>query len=130
MQDEEEDTPGTLIGAGVVQILSGVVNLFIMSWMVSALWATVGSFVTGMILAICTLGLCPLPIGMVGALAWIVIVPVALIEITSGILVIVMGRRMKAFALVTSILEGLTTLVGNPVGAVAGLVSLILAVMS
>jgi hypothetical protein len=120
---QEEDS-GALRAAAIMQLVSGVVNLLIVSWLASVLWVTVGGAFSMIVLTVCTLGLCPLPLGSLCGFVGLVIGPLAILEIVSGIVGLSNPRGARTLMMVTAVLELLSLLVGSPVAVLAGAVSL------
>lgn len=125
-----DEVPPTLKASAVVQLVSGVVNLLVVSWLASFLWVSVGGTVSMFFMAMCTLGLCPLPIGSLCGFVGFLIAPLALLEIGSGIFGLVSPRAAKPMLIVVGVLEVLCLFLVNPVAFVAGLVSLGLVITS
>jgi hypothetical protein len=125
-----EEVPPTLRASAVVQLVSGIVNLFLVSWLASVLWVSIGGTVSMFVMAICTLGLCPLPVGSLCGFVGFIIAPLALLEIGSGIVGLVSPRAAKPLMIATAIVELLCLFLANPVAFVAGLVSLGLVIAS
>jgi hypothetical protein len=125
-----EEVPPTLKASAVVQLVSGIVNLLVVSWLASFLWVSVGGTASMIVMAICTLGLCPLPIGSLCGFVGFIIAPLAILEIASGIAGLVSPRAAKPLMIATAIIEVLCVLLASPVAFVAGLVSLGLLIAS
>lgn len=111
---------------GVLQIVSGLVNLAVMAVGWFTLGTTVGGLVSGLACTVLTLGLCPLPIGMLCGLVGILPVLVGVIEIIGGSLVIGLGDQARTMGQVTAVLEILSVFYGGIVSAVVGVVALVL----
>lgn len=123
-----ESEPGALRAAAIVQLISGCVNLLIVSWLASVIWFTVGGTVSAVVMAVCTLGMCPLPVGSLCGGVGLFIAPIAVLEIVSGVIGISSPRGGRVLMITTGIIELLSVFLVNPVALVAGLVSLGLAI--
>lgn len=119
-----EEQPGALRAAAIVQLVSGVVNLLIVSWLSSMLWVTIGGPISMVVMAICTLGICPLPVGSLCGFVGLLIGPLAVLEIVSGIVGLATPAGNRPLVMVTAVLELLSLFLVNPVAVIAGGVSL------
>ena len=113
---------GRVQGAAIVQLVAGVVDLFVVSWLAATLWFSFGGVASAVVMAVCTLGLCPLPVGSACAAVGLPIALVGLCEVLSGILCLVRPESARPFALFTAGLGVLSIVLVNPVSVVAGVV--------
>ena len=119
--------PDKLKNAAIVQIISGLVNIFITSWVVSSIAVTVltvGGTMCGVIVGVITLGLCPIGLitpclGFLG-FAGLLAVPLGIIELIAGILGLTNPKSGGTFMKVAAVLEVLGLLIGALPGAIAG----------
>ncbi len=109
--------------AAIVQIIAGVLDLLLVSWVAAFVWLTFGGTISMFVMAICTLGLCPLPIGGACAAVGIPIALVGLLEIISGIAGVLQPKTARPFALVVAGFGVLSIFLANPVSVVAGVVT-------
>ncbi len=105
----DEKLPEMLNTAGLLQITSGVLNVFVVSWMAYFAIATGGSFVW-----ICTMGLCP---AFLCGLAGFLLVPIGIFEILSGILIMTNNPSALQVQRLVSIVQKVSILFGG-VGSV------------
>jgi hypothetical protein len=124
-----EDAAGSALRtAAIVQLVSGIVNLIFVSWAASLFWLGAGSTVSAVVMAVCTLGLCPAPVGALCGGVGLVIAPIAIVEIISGIAGLTGARPPRWLVLLTAVLELVSVCVANPVAVIAGAVSFGIAV--
>ena len=112
--------PGALVGIGVVQLVSGALNVVLMWWFMGTVAGTVG----GMCTALATLGV--FPIGVLCGFVALVLLPIGIAEIASGIVVLAAPASSRTFATVMAVIEIVSLLFGGLISAVAGIVALIL----
>lgn len=112
--------------AGIVQIASGVVNLFVVSWVSSMFWLTAGGAISTCVMGVITLGLCPLPVGMLCGVAGIGIAIIAVFEIVAGLFGLTQPENARTVQLLAAIAAVFGILLGNPVSLVTGIVALVM----
>lgn len=112
--------------AAIVQLVSGLVNLFVVSWVSSFLWVTIGGSVSVFVMAVCTLGVCPLPVGALCGFAGIGIALVAILEIVGGAVGLANPEKAKAPMMGIAGVGIFSVLLGSPVAVVTGAVVLML----
>ncbi len=95
--------------AAIVQIIAGVLDLLLVSWVAAFVWLTFGGTISMFVMAICTVGI---PIALVG-----------LLEIISGIAGVLQPKTARPFALVVAGFGVLSIFLANPVSVVAGVVT-------
>jgi len=115
-----EPRPGALTAVGIVQLVSGGLNVAMMWWLAGTAAGTVGGMCTGLL----TLGV--FPIGVVCGVICFVLIPVGILEIVSGIFVLAAPERCRTLATVTGIIELVSLVCGGLLSAIAGLVTIIL----
>lgn len=120
------DRENRLRAAAMVQLVSGLVNLFVVSWVSAFLWVTVGGTVSGVVMAICTLGLCPMPVGMLCGFAGIGIAIVAVFEVVGGAVGLAKPETAKTPMMVVAGIGILSVLLGSPIALITGIVVLTL----
>lgn len=119
--------PDKLKNAAIVQIISGLVNIFITSWVASTVLVgvfTMGGTLIGLIVGICTMGFCPIGIitpclGFIG-FAGFLAVPLGILELITGIVGLSNPKTGGSFMKITAVLEILGILIGALPGAIAG----------
>lgn len=116
------DSQTTYIGIG--QILSGVINLIIMSLGWFFLGSTVGGTVTAVFCGVVTLGICPLPFGALCGFVGILPIFLGLLEIISGILILMDADRYRTFARAIGIVEVMSILYGGICSVLVGVFTL------
>jgi hypothetical protein len=108
----------SLRGAGVAQIIAGLLNLFVFSWVLwfgAAVFSTMLVQITGLgIFSLLSLGPC-------------VLLPLGVLEVLSGAVVFSTGSRAKGLAVAVAALEILSVCVGGLFSGFAGLMTLVLA---
>jgi hypothetical protein len=105
---------------GIAQIVSGVINLIIMSLGWALLGTGVGGTVSAALCAIVSLGTCPAPIGVVCGFVGILPLVLGLLEIISGALIISDTERFRSFGRAIAILEVLSVLYGGVASVLVG----------
>lgn len=112
--------PDKLKYAAIAQIISGLVNIFITSWVVCTA-VQFGGALCGTVLMVVTFGLCPVGylVGCLGYLGFLA-VPLGVIEIIAGILGMTNPKSGGTMMKITAILEIVGILIGALPGAVAG----------
>jgi hypothetical protein len=115
-----EAPPDKMKYAAIAQIISGLVNIFVTSWVVCTM-VQLGGAVCGSVLMVVTLGLCPVGyfVGCLGYLGFLA-VPLGIVEIIAGILGLTNPKSGGTMMKITAILEIAGLLIGALPGAVAG----------
>ena len=119
--------PDKLKNAAIVQIISGLVNIFITSWLVSGMAVTlftVGGTMIGIICGVLSMGLCPIGIitpclGLLG-FAGFLAVPLGILELIAGIVGLTNPKSGGMFMKIAAVFEILGILIGALPGAIAG----------
>jgi hypothetical protein len=104
----------------VLQLVAGLCNLFFGWFMASFLLGTVAGLCTTVV----TLGLCPIGF-FCGVASWLII-PVAMVEITMGLLMLVSPGSVKGFVGWMPFFQLPTVLLGDIISPIVGIVSLAL----
>ncbi|MEZ4320690.1 MAG: hypothetical protein R3F61_24630 [Myxococcota bacterium] len=112
--------------AAIIQLVAGIVNLTIVSWVSFLFWIYVGGLFSMVVMAICTLGLCPLPVGMVCGIAGALIGLMGIAEMVSGVAALARPDPPKTPLQVVAGLGLANVFLANPVSVVAGAVVLAL----
>ena len=115
-----EPRPGALTAVGIVQLISGGLNVAMMWWLAGTAAGTLGGMCTGLL----TLGV--FPIGVLCGVISMVLIPVGILEIVSGIIILAAPARCRTLAMVTGIIELVSLIFGGLLSAIAGLVTIIL----
>jgi len=110
--------------AAAIQLTVGILNLLAMSWMASLFWFSFGGLVSMLVMTICTLGLCPLPIGSACAAVGPFIAVVGILEIIAGAAGLIRPETSRPLTLVVAVLGVLSILLANPISVVGGVVVL------
>lgn len=103
----DQKLPDKLQTAAILQIVSGVLNVFFMAG-VSYMVLGVGG---GLITAICTLGMCP--IGVFCGFVAFLLVPVGIFEILSGVLILTHNPSALQIQRYVSIAQKVSVLFGG-----------------
>ncbi len=114
--------------AATIQLTVGILNLLVVSWMACLFWFSYGGVVSMLVMAICTLGLCPLPIGSACAVVGPVIAAMGILEIVAGVAGLVHPKTSRSLTFGVAVCGMLSIFLGNPISVVAGVV--VLAVLS
>jgi hypothetical protein len=104
----------------VLQIVSGVCNVFFGWWLGWAVWTLAGTVCVG----IMTLGMCPFG-AICGFCSWLII-PLGLVEVTVGILMLASPQAVRGFTTWLPLLQLPALLLGDFISPTIGLVSLFL----
>lgn len=115
-----EPRPGALTAVGIVQLISGGLNVAVMWWVAGTLGSTLGAMCTGLL----TLGM--FPIGVLCGVLCAILIPVGILEIVSGIIILAAPQKCRTLATVTGIIELVSLIFGGLLSAIAGLVTVIL----
>lgn len=110
--------------AAAIQLTVGILNLLVMSWLASLFWFSMGGVVSMFVMAICTLGLCPLPIGSACAVVGPLIALVGVLEIVAGVAGLVRPEAFRPLTIMAAICGVLSLALGNPISVVGGVVVL------
>ena len=103
----DKKLPDKLNTAAIIQIVSGVVNVFFMAG-VSYMVLGMGG---GIITAICTLGMCP--IGVLCGFVAFLLVPVGIFEILSGVMIMTQNPNALQIQRYVSIVQKVSVLFGG-----------------
>jgi hypothetical protein len=115
-----EPRPGALTAVGIVQLISGGLNLAMMWWLAGTAAGTLGGMCTGLL----TLGV--FPFGVLCGFVCMVLIPIGILEIVSGIIILAAPGKCRTLAMVTGIIELVSLVFGGLLSAIAGLVTIIL----
>lgn len=110
--------------AAMIQLVAGLLNVLLMSWVSAAFWVGVGGVASVFVMAICTLGICPLPVGSACGAAGAFIALVGLVEILAGAVGLSRPEASRPMLQATAVIEILSVFLVNPVSVVAGVVVL------
>ena len=110
------DLPEKLKTAAIVQLVSGLVNVFMMAGFAFFALSTLGGIVT----TICTLGL--FPVGWCCGFLGLLLMPVGLVEIVAGVLGLTNNPSAGKVIGMTVYLEMASLLCGGIGSAIAGFV--------
>ncbi len=105
-----DEVPANLKNAAILQLVSGFLNIFIVSWVV---WAGIGTFCGVLTFFLGGLG------GMCG-LAGCALIPIGLIEVISGGMALANPKSGGTFVKYVSYLELASLLFGGLISAIAG----------
>lgn len=101
----DKKLPDQLNTAAIIQIVSGVLNIFFMG---AAVYF--GVAVAGSLVWMCTMGLCPVFLcGVVGFL----LIPVGILEVLSGVLILTNNPSALKVQRIVSIIQKVSILVGG-----------------
>lgn len=106
----DESTPAPLRNAAIVQLVSGLIDFFVMGWLA---WFVIG----------CFCGVLTLPLGSVGGFCGLLsflLVPLGLLEMGAGIYGLMNPREGASAMRLVSWLEIAGLFVGGIPGAIAG----------
>lgn len=119
-------TSTPMVVAGASQIVSGLANAAVLSWLMATVLGTTYSTIGGVVTGVCSAGMCPIGVfcGFCG-LGSLLLIPLGLAEIGVGIYAIVAGPRARTAVRVTAILEILSIFLGSFTGLIAGIVALV-----
>ncbi|MFT6143051.1 MAG: hypothetical protein ACJAZO_000913 [Myxococcota bacterium] len=105
---------------GVAQIISGIINLIVMSMGWLLLGTTIGGAVSTIIIGLLTLGMCPLPIGGLWGLVGVLPLIIGVLGIVSGAAILTDPKRYREFGRFIAILEVLSVLYGGVCSVLIG----------
>ncbi len=105
---------------GIAQIISGLINLIIMSLGWALLGTTIGGTVSAAFCAVITLGMCPLPVGALCGFVGVLPLILGILEIISGALIVSDADRYRSFSRAIAILEVLSVLYGGICSVLVG----------
>ena len=111
-----------ILAVGLTQIVSGMLSLSVMALGWFFMGSTVGGFCSMFACAIVSLGMCPLPVGIVCGLVGVLPLILGLMEIISGAVLLGLQEQAKKFALVVGVLEILSIIYGGVLSLIAGIV--------
>ena len=103
----DQKLPDKLNTAAIIQIVSGVLNVFFMG---TAVYMVVG-LGGGTIILMCTMGLCP--IGYICGFAGFLLAPVGMFEILSGIMIMTKNPAALKIQRIVSIVQKVAILFGG-----------------
>lgn len=105
---------------GIAQIISGLINLIIMSIAWFIFGTTVGGTVSAVFCAVISLGACPVPIGALCGFVGILPLVLGILEIISGALIVSDSERYRSFGRAIAIIEVLSILYGGVCSVLVG----------
>lgn len=104
----------------IIQLVSGILNVVAIPYLI---FVGLGAF-GGAVTAFCTMGLCPIGVGC--GIPPLLLVPLGILEVVSGIVLLALEEPKPSFARSIAIVEIFSVLVGGLLSAVAGVVVLLL----
>jgi hypothetical protein len=104
-----ENPPDQLKTAAIVQLVGGLIDLVVGAWIASFIWTCISG--------VCTLGMCP-----IGGLLGLLVVPLAILEIISGIVGLTNPKSAGMIMKITSFLSMGGILLGSISSLVAGVI--------
>jgi len=103
----DQKLPDKLNTAAIIQIVSGVINIFFMAGVSYFVIAMGGGIIT----AICTLGMCPA--GVMCGFAGFLLVPIGIFEILSGVMIMTSNPNALKIQRYVSIVQKVSILFGG-----------------
>jgi len=131
----QPDKPQQLTTIAVLQLVSGVINLFFAWWLAATAWGTVGTLAScgvGMVLGFlgslvgCPLGFLVSYCGMACGAIGMLLIPIGALELVAGIMGLAQPGGSGSLGKLAAWAEVLSLLAGGLVSGVIGIVSLVL----